>query len=163
MEIIIGRIGGSDKWRIKLRATAPNAKDAIFERDTKAEAEVLGAQLSGNRRDRIRWRDFPAAPAKAAPTKAAPTKAAPAKAAPAKAAPAKAAPAKAAPAKADSAHSADDLAEAADLVELSAKKAIAEIEAGDYDDILDLVEAAEKARDGGARVTVTRAMKSRRG
>ena len=95
-------------------------------------AKALARQLAGGRVDRVKRTTFPAA---------------------------KAAAALAAPSRADDA--AAELA-AAELAEGSAKAAALALADGAWDDHLDVIEAAEQAREGGARVTVTRAIEKRR-
>lgn len=129
MRVTIGEIGTSGKWRIEVQA--PGKEPARFERDSRGDAERLGAQLTGGRRDRIRWKGFPAdTPAKA-------------------------------PAKAPAIDTAraTRAARVTTLLGQSARKVIDAIEDGAFDADLDAIKAAENGRERGPRKTVLREIK----
>ncbi len=137
MRVTIGRIGDSSKWRIEVRV--PNKDPAQFERGSKGDAERLGAQLTGGRRDRIRWKDFPADAPVGAMTVI----------------------------QHDPEEIVADavkIAKAARIVKLlgqSARKVVDAMEEGAFDTDLGAIKATEEARERGPRKTVLREIKRR--
>jgi len=156
MIVYWGQIAGSKPAKYRVKVNAPNAR-AAQECGSEQAAKALARQLAGGRVDRVKRTTFPAA--KAAAALAAPSRAddAAAELAAAELAAAELAAAELAAAELAAAELA-----AAELAEGSAKAAALALADGAWDDHLDVIEAAEQAREGGARVTVTRAIEKRR-
>lgn len=107
-----------------------------YERNDARSARTLAIRLAGGRKDRVVSTTFPALATAAA----------------------------LAAADAVDTAATDDAVDtaAAGLVTGRARDVVTAIESGEWDGSLDAVEAAEKAREDGVRVTVTRAIEKRR-
>lgn len=152
-----GPVGNTGVYRVQVTGSAPHRCA------TAQKAKTLALRLVGGRADRVTSTTFPAPSieAKLAKLPAATTAAV---AAAEHAAKIEVGAAKARIAdRAKAAKAAVALAvELAELFNGSAKDVVIDLESGDWDADLDAVETAEKARDGGPRVTVTRAIDKRR-
>ena len=166
MAVRIGRVGKTERWRVKVASNGGGG--AVWDDiGSRGEAERLAVQLAGGRRDRIRWRDFPA-PGKAIAAAVAKAAKAAAKAAAPAAALAAAEGGTVAEVAGAAAEAAADAAKGeaegmiVDLLDQSARAISAALDLGDWDGDLDRIEAVELARER-PRKTVLRAIERRRG